>query len=182
MSDVKKKGINIKLLLFSIVIVAGIVWPVLSAIKASNPDISVKKVKITEEDLEEFKKKVAKMVESHTVRYEDKVPVVHPPVDSDIYMLARNYDWGKFILELEQGKPYRLHLASQDMPHALIVFKLRMSHKIKVGQITSVSFSPDSAGRFDILCGDYCGPRHYAMKGVMIVTPSDAVSATKEML
>ncbi len=168
----EKKGINVKLLLFSTIIVASVVWPVLSAIKASNPDFSVKKEKITKADLAEFKQKAAEMVKQYTVRYEDKVPVVHPPADSDVYMLARNYDWGKFILELEQGKPYRLHLASQDMPHALVVFQLRMSHKIKVGQFTIVSFSPDRAGRFDMLCGDYCGPGHYAMKGTMIVTPS----------
>ena len=58
------------------------------------------------------------MAEKYTVRTETSldVPVVHPPPGTDIYMLARLWEWWP-ILELEKGKEYRLHLSSLDWQH-----------------------------------------------------------------
>ncbi len=140
----------------------------------TRPDYTVTKNKITRAQLDEFLGKIKHMVSTYTVRHEGDMAVVHPPADSDIYLLGRNYTWGKYILELEQGQPYRLHLASLDMPHALIVHELRLMNKIKLGQFTTVSFSPHKAGRFKMYCGDFCGTGHYGMVGTMIVTASDA--------
>jgi heme/copper-type cytochrome/quinol oxidase subunit 2 len=167
-----KKGFNFVAFSLSLLVVASIIG--LFAWKAidTRPDYTVSKKKITRAQLNEFKEKVARMVSNYTVRYEGELPVVHPPANSDIYLLARNYTWGKYILELEQGKPYRLHLASLDMPHALIVHELRLMNRIRVGQFTTVSFSPAKAGRFKMYCGDFCGIGHYGMVGEMIVTTS----------
>ncbi len=55
------------------------------------------------------------MVDKYTVRTEtdQKIPVVHPPAGSDVYLIARLWDWWP-MLELEKGKTYRLHLTSMD--------------------------------------------------------------------
>lgn len=140
----------------------------------SSPDYAITKRKISPAELVDFRKKIEQMVLSYTVRHEGKLPIVHPPADSDIYLLARNHDWGKYILELEQGKPYRLHLTSLDVRHALVVHESNLMHRIAFGEHITVEFSPAKAGRFELKCGDYCGPQHHNMIGTIIVLASHA--------
>jgi len=169
-----KKGFNFTAFFLSLLLVASMVG--LFAWKAidTRPDYTVTKKKITRAQLDEFLASIEHMVSTYTVRHEGDIAVVHPPADSDIYLLGRNYTWGKYILELEQEQPYRLHLASQDMPHALIVHELKLMNRIRLGQFTTVSFSPHKAGRFKMYCGDFCGTGHYGMVGAMIVTAPEA--------
>lgn len=168
----QKKGFNTRLFVVSLVVVAAVIGPFTMKVRESRPDYTVTKQKITRADLEVFKQKVKRMVADYTVRHEGETPIVHPPPDSDIYLLARNYDWGNYILELEEGRPYRLHLASLDMRHALVINELRMMNRIKVGEFKTIFFTPHRAGRFKIICGDYCGPKHYDMVGTLIVAPA----------
>ncbi|MDX8395121.1 MAG: hypothetical protein R8K22_01765 [Mariprofundaceae bacterium] len=171
MSDIKeKKGANIPLILVTILFVVILIVPITMKILDANPDFKVTKEKITREDVEKFKIKVDEMVAKHTVRMEGKTPIVHPPVGSDVYLLSRNYDWGKFILELEKDKKYRLNLASEDMKHAIIVRELKLMNRIKVGEFKVIEFAPIKAGRFKLICGQYCGPGHDKMVTDIIVT------------
>lgn len=140
----------------------------------SGPDYMVTKKKISPAELVDFRKKVEQMVLGNTVRHEGKMPIVHPAAGSDIYLLARHHDWGKYILELEEGKPYRLHLASLDVRHTLVVHELNLMNRIAVGELVTVEFSPARAGRFELKCGDYCGPQHQNMIGTIIVLASHA--------
>jgi len=176
-----KKGLNYKLLLVTIVFAVAIVVPVFMNMKAQQPDIKVSKEKITREDLVGFQDKVKQMVEKYTVRVEGELPVVHPPADSDIYLLAQNYDWGKFTLELEKGVTYRLHLATLDMRHAIVVRELKLMNRIKVGEFKTIEFAPIKAGTFDVLCGEFCGSGHASMVGKIIVVdaPIPAAPATE---
>ncbi|ATX81576.1 hypothetical protein Ga0123462_0706 [Mariprofundus ferrinatatus] len=164
------KGLNYKLLLVTIVFCVAVGVPVVMNIKAKNPDMTVTKEKITREDLVGFQDKVKQMVETYTVRVEGETPVVHPPAGSDIYLLAKNYDWGNFTLELEKGQTYRLHLATLDMKHAIVVRELKLMNRIKVGEFKTLEFAPIRAGRFDIICGEFCGAGHASMVGSIIVT------------
>ncbi len=56
---------------------------------------------------EAYMKKAEEMVAKHKVREEtdQKIPVVHPAVGSDVYLVARLWSWWP-ILELEAGKSY----------------------------------------------------------------------------
>ncbi len=60
-------------------------------------------------------KKTQAIVDKYTVatETEQKIPVVHPPPGSDVYLIARLWQWWP-MLELEEGKTYRLHLSSMD--------------------------------------------------------------------
>lgn len=165
-----KKGLNYKLLLVTILFCAVIAVPVVMNIKAKNPDMKVTKEKITREDLVAFQEDVKQMVAKYTVRMDGEIPIVHPPAGSDIYLLAKNYDWGKFTLELEKGAFYRLHLATLDMRHAIVVRELKLMNRIKVGEFKTIEFSPIKAGKFVILCGEFCGAGHASMNGSLIVT------------
>jgi cytochrome c oxidase subunit 2 len=101
---------------------------------------------------------------------EKGLPVVHPPAGSEVYILARNYDFGKFTLELEKGKSYRLKLASEDIRHSIIVRELKLRNRINAGEISTIEFRPEKAGTFRVVCGEYCGSGHESMVGRLIVT------------
>jgi cytochrome c oxidase subunit 2 len=87
-----------------------------------------------------FSEKAYAMIDEYTVREENGFPVVHPPAGSDIYMIARLWQWWP-ILELEKDQSYRLHLSSMDWQHGF-------------------SLQP---------CNEFCGIGHHNMVGKIYV-------------
>jgi len=165
-----KKGINWTLLIVSILIVGTMISIFTMGVLDSRIERKIEKVKITEPQLAEFIAKVDEMVAKYTVRKDEKgMPIVHPPAGSDVYILARNYDFGKFTLELEKGKTYNLKLASKDMKHAIVVRELKLMNRIKVGEIKTIEFIPIKAGTFNMICGEFCGIGHAKMVGKIII-------------
>jgi cytochrome c oxidase subunit 2 len=57
---------------------------------------------------EAFAEKTNAMVEQYQVREEAGFPVVHPPPGSDVYLIARLWQWWP-ILEFEKDQTYRLY-------------------------------------------------------------------------
>lgn len=165
-----KKPVNAGLLIGIVLISAVIVGLLSSYVMRHQPDAKVTKQKIVPAQLDSFKQQVNNMVSRYSVRYEGKIPVVHPPAGSDIYLLSRNFNWGNYYLELERGKPYRLHLASLDMRHAIVVQELRLMYRIKPNEIKVVEFTPKRAGRFRLVCGEWCGIGHASMTSWLLVT------------
>ncbi len=168
----KKKRVNVGLFLLVAAVATLVVGSFALKVITSRPNIKVTTREITRAERAGFKKKVDQMVARYTVRMEGGMPIVHPPGGSDIYLLARNYDWGKYILELEKGKPYRLHLASLDMRHAIVVHELKLMNRIKPDEFKVIEFTPEKVGRFKLICGEWCGPGHASMVGTIIVVGS----------
>jgi len=168
----EKKRANKGLFLLIAVLATVLIGSFTIMVITSRPDIKVTTQKITRAERAGFKEKVDLMVARYTIRKEGDMPIVHPPPGSDIYLLARNYDWGKFILELEKGKPYRLHLASMDMRHAIVVHEMKLMNRIKPDEFKIIEFTPGKAGRFKLICGEWCGTGHSGMVGTIIVTES----------
>jgi len=166
-----KKGINWPLLIVTILIVGTMISIFTYGVLESRVKRNIEKVKITEPQLEEFIAKVDEMVSKYTVRKDENgLPIVHPPAGSDVYILAKNYDFGNYTLELEKGKSYNLKLASKDMKHAIVVRELKLMNRIKVGEIKTIEFVPAKAGTFYMICGEFCGIGHSKMAGRIIVT------------
>jgi len=42
-------------------------------------------------------------------------------------------------------------------------------NRIKPGEIKTIVFAPKRAGRFKLICGEFCGPGHAGMVGTVIV-------------
>ena len=121
-------------------------------------------------ELDAYRARIKEMVDTYTVGHIDGVPLVHPPAGSDVYLLARTYSWGDFVLELEQEAGYRLHLASADVKHAIMVKELGLRNSIEPGEVKIVEFIPARAGSFSIVCGEFCGTNHGSMIGRLIVS------------
>jgi heme/copper-type cytochrome/quinol oxidase subunit 2 len=147
-----------------------IIWKYIN----SDPGYTVTKKEIAPADLANFRKKIKQMVLSYTVRHEGDLPVVHPPAGSDIYLLVSIQGWGEYILELEQGEPYRLKLATLDIKHTLAIRGLHLFNSIAAGELATIKFSPAKVGHFILQCGYICGPWHDSMNGaIIVVAPPD---------
>lgn len=120
---------------------------------------------------ETFTAKTQAMVDQYTVRTEANglFPVVHPPAGSDIYLIARLWQWWP-ILELEKGKTYRLHLSSMDWNHGFSLQPINLNMQVVPGYEMVVTVTPDKAGEYSIVCNEFCGVGHHTMLGKIFVT------------
>ncbi|OGI40846.1 MAG: cytochrome C oxidase subunit II [Candidatus Muproteobacteria bacterium RBG_16_62_13] len=119
---------------------------------------------------EMFSKKVDAMVEKYTVRKETarEYPVVAPPAGSDVYLLARLWEWYP-ILELEKGKKYRLHISSMDWMHGFSLQPENINVQVIPGYELVMTVTPNKTGEFSIVCNEYCGINHHKMLGRIYV-------------
>jgi len=117
---------------------------------------------------EAFAAKTQVMVDEYQVREEAGYPVVHPPPGSDVYMIARLWQWWP-ILELEKDQSYRLHLSSMDWQHGFSLQPVNINLQIHPGYDMVLTVEPDQAGEFGVVCNEYCGIGHHTMLGKIYV-------------
>lgn len=117
---------------------------------------------------EDFAAKAQAMTEAHTVREEAGFPVVHPPPGSDIYLIARLWQFWP-ILELEKDQSYRLHLSSMDWQHGFSLQPVNVNLQIHPGYDMVLTITPDQSGEFSVVCNEYCGIGHHTMLGKIYV-------------
>jgi len=113
-----------------------------------------------------FAERTEAMVDKYTVREEGDtgVPVVRPPAGSDIYMLARLWEWYP-VLELEKDKSYRLHLSSVDWQHGWSLLPENINIQVHPDYDMVITIKPNRAGEYAIVCNEFCGIGHHTMVG-----------------
>jgi cytochrome c oxidase subunit 2 len=117
---------------------------------------------------QQYQKKVDAMVAEHQVGTEAGVPVVRPPLGSDVYMLARLWQWYP-ILELQKNQSYRLHLSSMDWQHGFSLQPVNINMQVVPGYEMVLTVTPDQSGEFTVVCNEYCGIGHHLMLGKIYV-------------
>jgi cytochrome c oxidase subunit 2 len=118
---------------------------------------------------EVFAEKTNTMVEKYTVREESGYPVVHPPPGSDVYLIARLWQWWP-IIEFEKDQSYRLHISSMDWLHGFSLQPVNINLQIHPGYEMVLTVAPNQAGEFGIVCNEFCGIGHHTMIGKIYVT------------
>jgi len=120
---------------------------------------------------EAFMAKTQGMIERYQVRTmtDQQIPVVHPPPGSDVYLIARLWQWWP-VLELERGQTYRLHIASLDWQHGFSLQPININTQILPGYEMVLTITPDTSGDQTIICNEYCGIGHHNMVGKILVT------------
>jgi cytochrome c oxidase subunit 2 len=113
---------------------------------------------------EAFSAKAQAMVDQYTVRDEAGIPVVRPPPGSDVYLIARLWQWWP-ILELEKDQEYRLHISSMDWQHGFSLQPVNINLQVHPGYDMVLTVAPDKAGQYGIVCNEYCGIGHHLMVG-----------------
>jgi cytochrome c oxidase subunit 2 len=62
-------------------------------------------------------------------------------------------------------------MTSQDVIHSFYVPAFRMKQDVLPGRYTQMWFTPTRTGSFDLLCAEFCGTDHAAMRGEVVVMP-----------
>jgi cytochrome c oxidase subunit 2 len=121
-------------------------------------------------DADVFAERTEAMTEKYTVRTEGNldIPVVHPPPGSDVYMLARLWEWWP-ALELEKDQTYRLHLSSLDWQHGFSLQPQNINIQVHPGYEMVLTIKPSSTGEFSVVCNEFCGIGHHTMLGKIFV-------------
>jgi cytochrome c oxidase subunit 2 len=106
------------------------------------------------------------------------------PADSlDVYVVARQWMWKlqhsegpSEINELHVpvGRSIRLLMTSQDVIHSFYVPAFRLKQDVLPGRYTTLWFRTTRPGEFALYCAEYCGTKHSAMGGrVVVLSPED---------
>lgn len=132
---------------------------------AGEQNLSNEAYRITPED---FSARTEAMIAEHKVGEENGVPIVHPPAGSDVYLIARLWQWYP-ILELEKDQSYRLHISSLDWQHGFSLQPTNINLQIHPHYDMVLTVTPDQAGEYGIVCNEYCGIGHHTMLGKLYV-------------
>ena len=73
------------------------------------------------------------------------------------------------VINLQNNKPVKILLRSVDVLHNWYVPQFRSKMDAVPGTVTFYWFEPNKAGEYEVLCAEYCGVGHYAMRGGVIV-------------
>ena len=68
-------------------------------------------------------------------------------------------------LHLAKDRPVKILLRSIDVLHNYYVPQFRSKMDAVPGIVTYYWFEPNKIGEYEVLCAEYCGVGHYAMRG-----------------
>ena len=87
-------------------------------------------------------------------------------------VIASKFKFEPATITVAQGDSVRLRLHSTDRSHAIAIKPFGVKALIPVGEVVTVEFVANRAGRFDFTCSEYCGTGHGSMKGRLVVLAS----------
>jgi cytochrome c oxidase subunit 2 len=109
-------------------------------------------------------------VAAFQAKYTGKDGRVHVPVGQDAYMMALRYAFYP-ELSLKAGHPYRIWISSADVLHgfSLVGGGQRINLEIAPNHAYGATFTPEKAGKYLIVCNEFCGLQHERMQGFLYV-------------
>lgn len=92
-----------------------------------------------------------------------------------IGVVVKRYEFVPPSIEVTEGERVRLVVKSGDGLHGIGIKQFNVSAEIARTATVTIDFTPDAVGEFPILCTEFCGDGHEAMKGVLVVKAREAV-------
>ena len=110
--------------------------------------------------------------------------IATPPDDAmQVYVVGKQWMWKvqhvsgrREINELHVpvGQSVKLTMTSEDVIHSFFVPAFRVKTDVLPGRYTSLWFEATKAGEYHLFCAEYCGTKHAAMIGkVIVMEPKD---------
>ena len=94
-----------------------------------------------------------------------------------IELTARRFAFEPAEIEVAAGEPVVLEVKSADGVHGIEIKRFKVKREIpQNGESVRITFTPNAAGRFPIVCSEYCGRGHADMKGTLVVRASEATA------
>ena len=109
---------------------------------------------------------------------------ITPKMDEyEINVMGQQWSWqiqyanGKSLtneMYVPRGRPVKLIMGSKDVLHSFYVPAFRVKNDLVPGQFTTLRFTANKTGEFDIFCAEYCGASHSGMIGkIHVLEPED---------
>jgi cytochrome c oxidase subunit II len=103
---------------------------------------------------------------------QDAAPAARPRV---IDVVAKRYAFEPAEIQVAVGEAVRLMVRSADTLHGFEIKEMKVKKELERGAApVAIDLKPATAGRFPILCSEYCGEGHDDMKGALVVVAGDA--------
>jgi len=97
-------------------------------------------------------------------------PAAQAPEPRVIDVIARRFVFEPAEIEATVGERIRLQVRSADGVHGIEIKKFKVKKEIPRGAApVTIDFTASEAGRFPILCSEYCGDDHDDMTGMLVV-------------
>ena len=78
--------------------------------------------------------------------------------------------WSPEVITVHKGDRVRLRITGRDVVHGFAIGQMGIDvGRIMPGDVTTVDFVADKAGRFTYYCNVWCSPNHPRMRGVLEV-------------
>jgi cytochrome c oxidase subunit 2 len=91
-----------------------------------------------------------------------------------IEVVAKRFVFEPSEIEVAVGERVWLAVRSGDGVHGIEIKKFKVSKEIPRGAApVMIEFTATEAGRFPIICSEYCGDGHDDMKGTLVVKAQD---------
>ena len=98
-----------------------------------------------------------------------------------IEVAASRFAFTPATIEAAVGERIRLVLTSADGVHGVEIKKFNVKKEIpRGGAPVTVDFTATAAGRYPILCSEYCGNGHDDMTGTLVVSAAGQPSTVGE--
>jgi len=95
-----------------------------------------------------------------------------------IEVVARRFAFEPGEIQVAVGERVRLLVRSADGLHGIEIKKFKVAKEIPRGnKPVAIEFTADEAGRYPILCSEFCGDGHDDMKGTLVVLAKDTAPA-----
>lgn len=95
-----------------------------------------------------------------------------------VEVVARRFAFEPSEIQARVGERLRLVVTSADGVHGIEIERFRVNREIpRGGKPVTIEFTASRAGRFPILCSEYCGEGHEEMKGVLVVSSAPSGGA-----
>ena len=87
-----------------------------------------------------------------------------------IDITAKRFEFEPSHIDIDEGETVRLIVRSADGMHGLSIKKLKVAEDIpRGGDPVTIEFTATAPGEYEILCTEYCGKGHSAMRGLLVV-------------
>ena len=86
-----------------------------------------------------------------------------------IHIKAHMFAYSPAEIVVKKGVPVTLELMSIDRVHGFNLPDFHVRVTVQPWESTSITFTPDKAGRFIFACDHFCGDGHDGMSGVLVV-------------
>jgi cytochrome c oxidase subunit II len=97
-------------------------------------------------------------------RAQDSQGMSAPGAPRVVSITAKRFSFEPNEITLKKGEPVTLQITSNDVTHGFFLRPLKIDEDIEPGKTTSVTVTPDKAGKFTLICDHLCGIHHGSMR------------------